>query len=134
MSGVLLDHTGFLSSADPTIQEIFHNHKWNKYSPEQKLLIAVLQDVYNCICGWGATTPVSRERQRRIARAWVMANDRTIADKFTFVYLCESLDLDVGYLRKILLKLEFQPAKRSGGPGKTSLVEKLTHDRRVETK
>ncbi len=79
-------------------------------SPERALMVAVLEDA--CLTWLGAirSQGANSLRRRATERRWIVSNDRSWP--FSFVNLCETLDIDVGKLRGRLLSLEPRDGER----------------------
>jgi hypothetical protein len=71
-----------------------HPSQWAHARSEtwlQRLCLAVLEDALNCL------RPETRHWERREAEAW-FASRATGA--FSFIFVCEVLDIDVDYFRR----------------------------------
>ena len=74
---------------------------WRK-APEQKLMLAVLEDAITCFQVHFAARDKQKTRQFREAEEWILLQGK--GDWFfSFDYICETLDLNPDYIRKGLL-------------------------------
>jgi len=69
-------------------------------TPEQRLMGAVLEDALRELVRPGGTWDGARARRRAEVRTWLASDD--VAWPFSFVNVCEALDLDPGELRSYL--------------------------------
>ena len=66
-------------------------------TPEQRLMAAVLEDAMRELSRPGGEWPGARTRRLAEIRDWFASDD--VAWPFSFVNVCEALDLDVGRFR-----------------------------------
>lgn len=98
-----MEQTGRLFEGDiiapQQFREIFSRTR--NLSPEQELMLAVLCDAIECILKYCNEPLPVRARLYEEAQEWVFAQD----DKapFSFLNVCEGLNLNPGYVRRGLL-------------------------------
>jgi len=63
---------------------------------EQRLVLAILEDAINCYRKHAFALDRHGQRLFRETEEWVMSDERV---PFSFVYICEVLDIDIEYLR-----------------------------------
>ncbi len=63
-------------------------------SPERALMVAMLQDAFNCVMNSGGSN--QRARLATEAQAWLEAEDD---GPFSFVWVCDALGLDAERIR-----------------------------------
>ncbi len=66
-------------------------------TPEQRLMAAVLEDALRELDRPGGSWYGARARRRAEVQVWLESND--VAWPFSFVNVCEALDLDPGHVR-----------------------------------
>jgi hypothetical protein len=76
---------------------------------ETRLMYAILEDAINVYCKYREPATCKERRLFGNARRWLESNDRVWL--FSFLRICEALDLDPGYIRKGLR------APRAAGTG-----------------
>jgi hypothetical protein len=70
-------------------------------TPEQRLMVAVLEDAMRELVRPGGEWLGARARRRAEIEAWFASDD--VAWPFSFVNVCEALDLDVARFRSALV-------------------------------
>ncbi len=78
-------------------------------TPEQRLMFAILFDAVSVYCREREPATSKERRILRETSRWITSNDRTWV--FSFLRVCEALDLDASYIRRGLRELR---ANRSG--------------------
>ncbi len=76
----------------------FFTRRVESSSPEKRLMIAVLEDAFNCYCKTGKSRRVQELRAE--AEAWVASDDKRCL--FAFEVICETLDLNADAIREAL--------------------------------
>ena len=86
------------------------------WTGEQRLMAAILEDAVD-VCTSPATTLANAKRQRlqREAMVWLRSNDR--ARMFSFLRVCEALDLDPGTIRRGVYLRRAEACPPNGPPG-----------------
>jgi hypothetical protein len=69
-------------------------------TPERRLMVAVLEDAMRELVRPGGPWYGARARQRKEVQVWLESDD--VAWPFSFVNVCEALDLDPGEVRSFL--------------------------------
>ena len=75
------------------------------YTPEQKLLWAVFEEMLQCYGTGIATASTRHGRALLLAQQQWIQSDAYYDDCFSFRYICDSLGLDCEYIRQKLLAL-----------------------------
>lgn len=78
-------------------------------TPEQRLMFAILFDAVSVYCRERDPATSKERRILRETQRWITSNDRTWV--FSFLRVCEALDLDASYIRRGLRDLR---ANRTG--------------------
>ncbi len=84
--------------------------------PECRLLIALLEDARHCLAttrGGSGESAVAMQRERRAAHAWIASTD---VEPFTFIWVCEMLELNPAWVRRGL-QLAAQGVKQAAHGG-----------------
>ena len=93
-----IDH-GSLDSADPVIFERFFYHAIR--GGEERLMLAVLQDAVGCFQENVLSQQPWEKKLFQEAEDWILAKNSDWF--FSFENICETLQLDPGYIRRGLL-------------------------------
>lgn len=108
-----MEHSSRLFEGDiiapQQFREIFSRTR--NLSPEQELMLAVLCDAIECIIKYCDEPQPIRARLCEEAQEWVFAQD----DKapFSFLNVCDGLNLNPGYVRRgLLAKMRNHEVKR----------------------
>lgn len=72
-------------------------------TPEQRLMFAILFDAVSVYCRERDPATSKERRILRETQRWITSNDRTWV--FSFLRVCEALDLDASYIRRGLREL-----------------------------
>jgi hypothetical protein len=96
------------------------------YCGERALLEAVLREAILCVNGQGKPLR-DRDKLAREARRWIMSRARNWL--FAFESVCDVLDIDPGYLRRKLLRLE--SASAAAGSKRSPAAEELVRKIRI---
>jgi len=75
-------------------------------APEQKLMLAVLDDPVSCFQKYFAARDKIGTSLFREAEEWILLQGKSNWF-FAFDYICETLDLDPGYIREGLLRWRY---------------------------
>ncbi len=113
-------------------EDVLQVHRLNNFrrqEPEKLLMMAVLIDAINCLNLAGQIYPNEChkwQRKQRLqkgidAKEWVMNNNST--QLFSFVNICDSLDIDPNYLRRGIFQHPFSRMARDRNAVKHSVSE-----------
>ena len=115
------DWYGANNALPPDVAPVTEKGEWRRriIQPERRLLLGVLIDAIVQLERLAATPPGPRRTQFREAERWVRSNDRRWP--FSFVNVCEALDLAYEPLRRALLKRVVEPSsgQQDAAVGKT---------------
>jgi hypothetical protein len=103
---------------------------------EARLMYAILEDAVHVYCTYREPATCKQRHLFRNARRWVESDDRVWL--FSFLRICEALDLDPGYIRKGLRArraavTETAPPARTGKGVVDGAAPQLTLSRRVRS-
>lgn len=98
-----MSELGKLVSVDPIVaQSLFGSSSINgPVSAERELMVAVLSDAIECYWKYQNSKKRSAIRLYHDAKNWLFADNETIP--FSFRNVCETLQLDPGYIRRGVL-------------------------------
>ncbi|OGF51961.1 hypothetical protein A3I27_02990 [Candidatus Giovannonibacteria bacterium RIFCSPLOWO2_02_FULL_43_11b] len=104
-SGTLDPATKELFQPDTlALDEYMSKRKSRVLGPEKELMLAILEDAVHCFQKY-IFAKYSKERAWfNDAEAWLMLMDDSDRDLFSFVNICNALELDPSYLRQGLIK------------------------------
>ncbi|TMA73643.1 MAG: hypothetical protein E6J72_19520 [Deltaproteobacteria bacterium] len=115
------DWYGANNALPPDVAPATEKGDWRRriIQPERRLLLGVLIDAIVQLERLAATPPGPRRAQFREAERWVRSNDRRWP--FSFVNVCEALELAYEPLRRALLKRAAEPSsgQQDAAVGKT---------------
>lgn len=69
-----------------------------QWSGEKRLMLAILTDAINLISATHNRGHSSSKSQRKIAQDWIFSDE--VEYVFSFINICQALNLDVSYIRK----------------------------------
>jgi hypothetical protein len=96
------------------IQEYLHVYRSrNAYSPEIKLITAVLQDAIDCYLKYCSAKTRRGKRIFTEAAQWIFNHDEDWV--FGFDNICEMLKLDPDYVRRVLRQTTHERLNQSAG-------------------
>ena len=79
-------------------------------TPEQRLMVAVLEDALRTFCGRGGSPGRRNRRLFQEAADWFASSDASWP--FAFEYICDALGLEPAWIRQLLRRSEgMQPAR-----------------------
>jgi hypothetical protein len=87
------------------------------WTGEQRLMAAILEDAVDVCTSPTTLANAKRQRLQREAIVWLRSNDR--ARMFSFLRVCEALDLDSGTIRRGVYLRRAEAYPRNGPPGVT---------------
>lgn len=77
-------------------------HRPNTLPPEQRMMLAILEDALRCLLSKKTVTTTQAERYRLEAEHWIF--DADPGATLSFVSVCQSLNIDPTYIRNQLTK------------------------------
>jgi len=92
------DDTSRLIQPDVFLPAQFIATRRRPTAPEERLMLAILEDAINCFQKYRETPHPQGQRLHREAKRWLM--DSRMEWPFSFERICEVLGLDVGYVRR----------------------------------
>ncbi len=102
------------SEAQAAIQRWTKEVRGVEVEPARRLMLAVLQDAVLTILESPPTPHGTAQRMVIEADSWLYSNNRV--HPFSFLSICEALDLDAGYLRNAVDEWRGEaPRRRSSG-------------------
>lgn len=119
-----MDTSGRLFEGDVIAPEQYLENftRTNNLEPEQELMLAILTDAVECILKYCEDPGAMRVKLFNEAQEWLFAQDER--DPFSFLNVCEILNLDPNYLRRgIRARIDARVASASERPGQR--VERL---------
>ncbi len=103
--GAIADSVGLLGAISVpdimTPEQYSDLHRRVAFSPEQRLMLAVLEDGVRCFQNGRAARNGPRRRRRIEAQRWIVATDDH--SPYSFEWVCEGLGIDTAQFRKALL-------------------------------
>jgi hypothetical protein len=97
------------------IHEYLHVYRsWNAYTPEIKLIAAVLQDAIDCYLKYCSAKTRRGKRIFNEAAQWMFNRDEDSV--FGFDNICEMLKLDPDYIRRVLKQETHERLNQSSEP------------------
>jgi len=75
-----------------------NGHRYRAQSSEMRLMYAILEDAMSVYCNFREPSTAKHRRNFRNARRWIDSSDRTWM--FSFLRICEALDLNPEYIRR----------------------------------
>src|SRR5881397_4204712 len=78
--------------------QFFNRGRGKARDSETRLMYAILEDAVNVYCKYREPATWKERRLFENTRRWLESNDRVWL--FSFLRICEALDLDPGYIRK----------------------------------
>lgn len=98
------------SQPDPSVTgEFFRNFARAASRPEEKLMLAVLEDAISCFLNHGGARSVAERRLFQEAEEWIFRRDEEWI--FSFDNVCSALGFDPDFLRRGLRR-EVEPSPR----------------------
>lgn len=99
-----MENNGGLFEGDVVAPEQFREifSRGRSLEPEKELMLAILADAIECILKYCAEPIPLRAKLFHEAREWLF--DHEEKEPFSFLNVCETLDLDPGYLRRGILE------------------------------
>ena len=84
------------------------------WTGEQRLMAAILEDAVDVCTSPATLANAKRQRLQREAMVWLRSNDR--AQMFSFLRVCEALDLDPGTIRRGVYLRRVEACPPNGPP------------------
>jgi len=102
--GENMENSGGLFEGDVVAPEQFLEifSRGRALAPEKELMLAILADAIECILKYCEQPIPMRVKLFQEAREWLF--DHEEKEPFSFLNVCETLDLDPGYLRRGILE------------------------------
>ena len=116
LSLTLEEKTSSLFQLDPVLpaQYLAVFRRNTQLEPEQKLMLAVLEDAVTCIQKYGLSSQTKEKRLFSNTRDWILTQDNEWP--FSFVNVCEALGLDSGYVRRGIANMKEWKSHRPDKP------------------
>jgi hypothetical protein len=114
-----MENSGRLFEGDVIAPEQYLENftRTNHLGPEQELMLAILADAIECILKYCDEPVPMRAKLFNEAKEWLFAQDER--DPFSFLNVCEVLNLDPDYMRRgIRAKIEARTGPAGARPSR----------------
>jgi hypothetical protein len=114
-----MDRMDVMFESDPVVSQLYLETFKRKrlLEPEKELMLAILTDAIECLHKYYGSRQTMGSKLFQEANEWIFAEDEKEA--FSFLNVCDALELDPCYIRKGIVnlksrRLDPKPARRRG--------------------
>jgi hypothetical protein len=104
-----MDKMDMMFEPDPVVSHLYLESfkPRHQLEPEKELMLAILTDAIECLQKHAGSRQATGIKLFEEARVWIF--DENERDAFSFLNICDALELDACYIRKGIASLESPP-------------------------